>query len=122
MINPRVKLVIDGTDITKFLTGMGISYNWIVDAYRNANDNMIIGNPVKKRTVTAEIEKIKSASYDSLIRVIGGSGIVHTVSFYDEAITKNVTCKMYNGDLSVKKSPCDSEVLYTGVSFSLIEM
>lgn len=122
MINPRVKLVIDGTDITKFLTGMGISYNWIVDAHRNANDNMIIGNPVKKRTITAEIDKIRSVNYDLIIRIIGGSGIVHTVLFYDEVASKAVTCKMYNGDFSAKKSPCGNEVLYTGISFSLIEM
>lgn len=120
----KVLIKIDGVDFTSLVSedGLSFTYSWISTANRNANDYMIISNPVKKRSYSITFIDLTEAQYNSLIKVIGKKDICHTLTVYDEFEQKQVSIKVYNSDLSggksINKNKC---LMYKGVTFSLIE-
>ena len=120
----KVLIKIDGVDFTSLVAedGLSFTYSWISTANRNANDYMIISNPVKKRSYSITFIDLTEAQYNSLIKVIGKKDICHTLTVYDEFEQKQVSIKVYNSDLSggksINKNKC---LMYKGVTFSLIE-
>ena len=69
----KVLIKIDGVDFTSLVAedGLSFTYSWISTANRNANDYMIISNPVKKRSYSITFIDLTEAQYNSLIKVIG---------------------------------------------------
>lgn len=120
----KVLIKIDGVDFTSLVAedGLSFTYSWISTANRNANDYMIISNPVKKRSYSITFIDLTETQYNSLIKVIGKKDICHTLTVYDEFEQKQVSIKVYNSDLSggksINKNKC---LIYKGVTFSLIE-
>ena len=120
----KVLIKIDGVDFTSLVSedGLSFTYSWISTANRNANDYMIISNPVKKRSYSITFIDLTEAQYNSLIKVIGKKDICHTLTVYDEFEQEQVSIKVYNSDLSggksINKNKC---LMYKGVTFSLIE-
>lgn len=115
------KVVIDGVSLEFFCEPFGGSYEWIVDAYRNANDFMIISNPKMKRKLTLNAKDLTKAQFLKLCSVVGKTDIRHSVQLYDDIKGKVETYQMYNSTLTYTKKRKRGETLYDSVSFSLIE-
>ncbi|MGN0556504.1 MAG: DUF6711 family protein [Acutalibacteraceae bacterium] len=116
------KVVIDGVSLEFFSEPFGGTYSWIVDAYRNANDTMIITHPVKKRTLELKAKDITKEQFRKLAGVVGKTDIRHTVVLYNDLSGKPESYKMYNSDLKYTKKRKYGTTVYDSVSFSLIEM
>ena len=121
-MNENTSLIVDNVDIGGTITDCSISYNWIVDAYRNINDYMMISNPKKKKTLAIKANKLLSSEFDLFVDLFGKTDITHEVRVYDELSRGIKTYKMYHSDMTFDKKPIGkNEVIYSNFSISLIE-
>lgn len=115
------KVIVDGVSLEFFCEPFGGTYSWIVDAYRNANDYMIITNPKQKRTLELNAKNLTKEQFQKLASVVGNLKITHTVQIWDDLTQSLKSYEMYNSDLTYTKKRYGGQTVYDSVSFSLIE-
>lgn len=115
------KVIIDGVSLDFFCEPFGGTYSWIVDAYRNQNDYMIISNPKQKRTLNLSAKNLSKSQFLRLAEVVGKPNITHSVTLWDDISQSLKTYDMYNSDLTYTKKRFGGQTTYDSVSFSLIE-